>query len=542
MRQLLRARPHLLAAGLCLGLAAANILRDSSMAIALGAVVVAIAAVGAPPRWRMPALGVALALAGWWWGSARLDALDRSPLLRARGNGRPGPGCRHRSRAPLPVRPPCPCSDAALRRRRDPRAGPAPAVARPLAAARRSPRADRRDSPPARAERRLRRAYVAPSPRRPCRRPRIALAHRRAPRRALGLRRRASRPPGPLDGAGARRRAARGHRRDRARGRRGVIGEPAGTVSGLGPLPPARCVGPERRAHRRWRAPVRVPDRRLAGAGRDPRSGRDRRLRAGRRLAALGRPSGDRRRARLARLARSAASRPLVLPAPRRGCAARVEPVLAPRRGLPALLRRCRGDLRRRPASRALPRRLSVAPPTGRSRRRLGGLRSRDRPDPAHPVRDGAALFDPGKCARLPGRRSAAGDRPRDGAHRTGSAATCRRSRLGQRLAGGIPRRLRASRRRPSVRGCIRSSRAGCRGHRSRRCLAHRAAAPASSASRRGADSARSTCRRRLAPSRRLLVLASSTWPPHHVSRCRPRRRSAPSGARRSRADRRRAA
>ena len=81
MRQLLRARPHLLAAGLCLGLAAANILRDSSLAIALGAVVVAIGAVGAPLRWRMPALGVALALAGWWWGSARLDALDRSPLL-----------------------------------------------------------------------------------------------------------------------------------------------------------------------------------------------------------------------------------------------------------------------------------------------------------------------------------------------------------------------------------------------------------------------------------------------------------------------------
>ena len=81
MRHLLHARPHLLAASLCLGLAAANILRDGSLAIVLGAVVVAIAAVGAPPRWRMPVLGVALALAGWWWGSARLDALDRSPLL-----------------------------------------------------------------------------------------------------------------------------------------------------------------------------------------------------------------------------------------------------------------------------------------------------------------------------------------------------------------------------------------------------------------------------------------------------------------------------
>ena len=33
-----------------------------------------------PPAWRLPALGIALALGGWWWGSARLDALDRSPL------------------------------------------------------------------------------------------------------------------------------------------------------------------------------------------------------------------------------------------------------------------------------------------------------------------------------------------------------------------------------------------------------------------------------------------------------------------------------
>jgi competence protein ComEC len=81
VRHLLHARPHLLAAGLCLGLAAANIVRDGSLAILLGAAAVAIAAVSAPPRWRVPVLGVALALAGWWWGSARLDALDRSPLL-----------------------------------------------------------------------------------------------------------------------------------------------------------------------------------------------------------------------------------------------------------------------------------------------------------------------------------------------------------------------------------------------------------------------------------------------------------------------------
>ena len=34
-----------------------------------------------PSAWRLPVLGIALALVGWWWGSARLDALDRSALL-----------------------------------------------------------------------------------------------------------------------------------------------------------------------------------------------------------------------------------------------------------------------------------------------------------------------------------------------------------------------------------------------------------------------------------------------------------------------------
>ena len=50
------------------------------MAVALMAVAGALSAIVLPPAWRLPALGIALALAGWWWGSARLDALDRSPL------------------------------------------------------------------------------------------------------------------------------------------------------------------------------------------------------------------------------------------------------------------------------------------------------------------------------------------------------------------------------------------------------------------------------------------------------------------------------
>ena len=39
------------------------------------------------PHARLALLVAALALSGWWWGSARLDALDRSVLLRDVGAG-----------------------------------------------------------------------------------------------------------------------------------------------------------------------------------------------------------------------------------------------------------------------------------------------------------------------------------------------------------------------------------------------------------------------------------------------------------------------
>jgi competence protein ComEC len=72
--------PHRYAAALCLGLAAANVIRGSAL-LALGAAAVltaVVAAANAPPR---ATLVLVLALVGWWWGSARLDALDRSELL-----------------------------------------------------------------------------------------------------------------------------------------------------------------------------------------------------------------------------------------------------------------------------------------------------------------------------------------------------------------------------------------------------------------------------------------------------------------------------
>ena len=77
---LIRARPHLLAGGLCVGLALANLARPG--AFTLAGMLVAFALLAATHEGRTRAAGAALALAcaGWWWGSARLDRLDRSVL------------------------------------------------------------------------------------------------------------------------------------------------------------------------------------------------------------------------------------------------------------------------------------------------------------------------------------------------------------------------------------------------------------------------------------------------------------------------------
>lgn len=73
--------PQRYAAALCLGLASANLARGSSV-VALGAAtIVMLTAVAATAERRALALVGALVLVGWWWGSARLQALDRSELL-----------------------------------------------------------------------------------------------------------------------------------------------------------------------------------------------------------------------------------------------------------------------------------------------------------------------------------------------------------------------------------------------------------------------------------------------------------------------------
>ena len=65
--------PQLLAAALCCGLALANAARVGVVAVVLMAAVL-------PATPRPLAVALALALVGWWWGSARLEGLDRSSL------------------------------------------------------------------------------------------------------------------------------------------------------------------------------------------------------------------------------------------------------------------------------------------------------------------------------------------------------------------------------------------------------------------------------------------------------------------------------
>ena len=70
---------HLLAAALCAGLALALLRREAHAGLALAAGAVALLAVLVAPG-RVPLLAFALVLAGLWWGSARLEALDASVL------------------------------------------------------------------------------------------------------------------------------------------------------------------------------------------------------------------------------------------------------------------------------------------------------------------------------------------------------------------------------------------------------------------------------------------------------------------------------
>ena len=70
---------HVGVASLCLGLAAANVERVHALSV-VAALVLAAAFALASTESRLAGIAVLALAAGWWWGSARLDTLDRSPL------------------------------------------------------------------------------------------------------------------------------------------------------------------------------------------------------------------------------------------------------------------------------------------------------------------------------------------------------------------------------------------------------------------------------------------------------------------------------
>ena len=84
MRRAIRNLPasQVLLGALCTGIAAANLARlhgAGPAGLAVGSSMLAALTV---PGQRLVLVALALVLAGWWWGSARLDAIDRSPLTR----------------------------------------------------------------------------------------------------------------------------------------------------------------------------------------------------------------------------------------------------------------------------------------------------------------------------------------------------------------------------------------------------------------------------------------------------------------------------
>lgn len=101
--------PHLLAASFCIGLGASVAVRAPGARVAFAAAGLGLLALLLGPR-RSGALAIALAGLGWWWGSARLDALDDSVLAAEIGRAGlarvevTGPGRRSDFATRVPVR------------------------------------------------------------------------------------------------------------------------------------------------------------------------------------------------------------------------------------------------------------------------------------------------------------------------------------------------------------------------------------------------------------------------------------------------------
>ena len=318
-----RSWPTLLVVAACVGLALANAIRVP----ALGAILLVAVAAGAAgiPSARLLACALALGLAGWWWGSVRLDALDASVLAPEIGRSAAitavvtGPVRRSTFALRLP---------AEVQRFDERRLRERVLLELPLGR-----------SPPQGAVLELRATVAAP--RGPddgfdergwlARRGVHVVLHGRDWRIDRSTRRH-RRPLGSspcarraCDRACARRRAARRARRDRAGRGRGADGRAPRRLQGLRPLPPAGRVRPEHHLPRARRARAGLAARDPAARRRGGGDRGDRGLRPRGRLAAVGRARRRRRRPRLARVAALATARPLALPRARRGRPARVD-------------------------------------------------------------------------------------------------------------------------------------------------------------------------------------------------------------------------
>ena len=157
-------------------------------------------------------------------------------------------------------------------------------------------------------------------------------------------------------------------------------------------------------------------------------------------------------------------------PARRRRRPARLEPVHAVRRRLPALVRGCRRDLPGRRTARADARGVSGAEDARSGGGGLRGVQRRNRADPLAAVRSGPAARDPRQRARRAGRRAAARSRLRGCGRGSRRAAARSRARVGERLDRRLHRILRAPRFGDSGRAGARPRRRGALrpGHSSR--------------------------------------------------------------------------
>jgi len=71
---------HVLAVAVCVGLSSANVIRAHGVALACAAVAAAAVALAETPPARVVCAALMLCVLCWWWASARLDEIDRSPL------------------------------------------------------------------------------------------------------------------------------------------------------------------------------------------------------------------------------------------------------------------------------------------------------------------------------------------------------------------------------------------------------------------------------------------------------------------------------